>query len=189
MGECSCGSGVSGMNSGPKLCFSYKFTLSAWLTSSSITRHHKCATRSDSASGCLRSNRRSQSKFSSTSLCTYTSANTYVEYPQHRRFDIIPILVDVAQGAAKEKVIRVIVATFRVRVTFRGFLSHSLMPDQNLISKAPQANLPAMLVARLLPFAKNLSTRKWTDEDIPEDIQFIRDELSTRFESLTCVHT
>lgn len=33
---------------------------------------------------------------------------------QCRRFDIIPTLVDVAQGAAKEKVIRVIVATFRV---------------------------------------------------------------------------
>ena len=44
-----------------------------------------------------------------------------------------------------------------------------------------------MLVSQLLPFAKNLSTRKWTDEDIPEDIQYIRDELSTRFESLTFV--
>ncbi|KAI8998886.1 ATPase V1 complex subunit H [Trametes punicea] len=85
-----------------------------------------------------------------------------------KRFDIIPLLVDVAQGAAKEKVIRVIVATFR-----------------NLVSKAPQANLPAMLVAQLLPFAKNLSGRKWTDEDITEDIQFLRDELSARFESLT----
>ena len=58
---------------------------------------------------------------------------------------------------------------------------------QNLVSKAPQANLPAMLVAQLLPFAKNLSGRKWTDEDIVEDIQFLRDELSTRFESLTWV--
>ncbi|KAI0362734.1 ATPase V1 complex subunit H [Trametes cingulata] len=85
-----------------------------------------------------------------------------------KRFDIIPLLVDVAQGAAKEKVIRVIVATFR-----------------NLVSKAPQANLPAMLVAQLLPFAKNLSGRKWTDEDIVEDIQYLRDELSARFESLT----
>ncbi|KAH9857819.1 ATPase V1 complex subunit H [Lenzites betulinus] len=85
-----------------------------------------------------------------------------------KRFDVIPLLVDVAQGAAKEKVIRVIVATFR-----------------NLVSKAPQANLPAMLVAHLLPFAKNLSSRKWTDEDIVEDIQFLRDELSARFESLT----
>lgn len=32
-----------------------------------------------------------------------------------RKYDIIPLLLDVAQGAVKEKVIRVIVATFRVR--------------------------------------------------------------------------
>ncbi|OBZ75904.1 V-type proton ATPase subunit H [Grifola frondosa] len=73
-----------------------------------------------------------------------------------------------AQAAVKEKVIRVIVATFR-----------------NLVSKAPAANLPAMLVAQLLPFVKNLCARKWTDEDIIEDVQFLRDELNARFESLT----
>ena len=56
---------------------------------------------------------------------------------------------------------------------------------QNLISKAPAANLPAMLVSQLLPFAKNLCTRKWSDEDILEDVQYIRDELNARFESLT----
>ncbi|PCH38705.1 ATPase V1 complex subunit H [Wolfiporia cocos MD-104 SS10] len=83
-------------------------------------------------------------------------------------FDIIPILTSVAQNAAKEKVIRVTVATFR-----------------NLVTKAPSANLPAMLVAQLLPFAKNLCARKWTDEDIVEDVQFLRDELNARFESLT----
>ena len=44
-----------------------------------------------------------------------------------------------------------------------------------------------MLVAQLLPFAKNLCTRKWTDEDIIEDVQFLRDELKARFESLTYV--
>lgn len=32
----------------------------------------------------------------------------------HRKFDIIPLLTDVAQAAVKEKVIRVVVATFRV---------------------------------------------------------------------------
>jgi V-type H+-transporting ATPase subunit H len=42
-----------------------------------------------------------------------------------------------------------------------------------------------MLVARLLPFAKNLSTRKWSDEDIMEDVQFLHEELKARFESLT----
>ncbi|KIK63759.1 hypothetical protein GYMLUDRAFT_450965 [Collybiopsis luxurians FD-317 M1] len=86
----------------------------------------------------------------------------------NKKFDIIPLLTDVAQNAVKEKVIRVIVATFR-----------------NLVSKAPSANLPAMLVAQLLPYAKNLCGRKWTDEDIVEDVQYLRDELSANFQSLT----
>ncbi|KAI5124066.1 hypothetical protein M0805_003893 [Coniferiporia weirii] len=86
----------------------------------------------------------------------------------NRKYDIIPLLTDVAQAAVKEKVIRVIVATFR-----------------NLVSKAPSQNLPSMLVAQLLPFAKSLCGRKWTDEDIVEDIQFLRDELKANFDSLT----
>jgi len=85
-----------------------------------------------------------------------------------RQYDVIPKLIDVAQGAVKEKVIRVIVATFR-----------------NLVVKAPTANLPAMLVCQLLPFIKNLATRKWSDEDILEDVRFLKDELNTRFQSLT----
>lgn len=44
-----------------------------------------------------------------------------------------------------------------------------------------------MLVAQLLPFAKNLSSRKWTDEDILEDVKFLRDELTLNFQSLTLV--
>jgi len=86
----------------------------------------------------------------------------------NQKYDIIPLLIDVAQGAVKEKVIRVIVATFR-----------------NLVIKASKQNLPAMLVAELLPFVKNLCARKWSDEDIMEDIQFLRDELTTNFQSLT----
>lgn len=94
--------------------------------------------------------------------------STSTDLDNYRKYDIIPLLTDVAQEAVKEKVIRVIVSTFR-----------------GLVTKAPAANLPAMLVAQLLPFVKNLSTRKWSDEDIVEDIQFLRDELSARFESLT----
>jgi V-type H+-transporting ATPase subunit H len=44
-----------------------------------------------------------------------------------------------------------------------------------------------MLVAQLLPFAKNLAARKWSDEDVPEDVQFLKDELDARFQSLTSV--
>ncbi|CAE6415985.1 unnamed protein product, partial [Rhizoctonia solani] len=83
-------------------------------------------------------------------------------------FDVIPILVGIAQAAGKEKVIRVTIATFK-----------------NLATKAPAANLPSMLVAKLLPFCKNLTTRKWTDEEILDDITFLRDLLQQSFESLT----
>ena len=56
------------------------------------------------------------------------------------------------------------------------------------MTKAPAANLPTMLVAELLPFAKNLCSRKWSDEDIMEDVQFLRDELTANFQSLTYVN-
>ncbi|KAI0029737.1 ATPase V1 complex subunit H [Vararia minispora EC-137] len=86
----------------------------------------------------------------------------------NKRFDVIPLFVDVAKAVVKEKVIRVFIATLR-----------------NLVTNAPSANLPAMLVSELLPFCNNLATRKWSDEDILEDVQFLREELGTRFESLT----
>lgn len=44
-----------------------------------------------------------------------------------------------------------------------------------------------MLVAQLLPFVKNLSTRKWSDEDVIDDVKFLRDELTLNFQSLTHV--
>ncbi|TEB36033.1 ATPase, V1 complex, subunit H [Coprinellus micaceus] len=86
----------------------------------------------------------------------------------NKKYDIVAKLIEVVQAAVKEKVVRVVVATFR-----------------NLVVKAPSQNLPAMLVCQLLPFSKNLATRKWTDEDILEDIKFVKEELTTRFESLT----
>lgn len=56
-----------------------------------------------------------------------------------------------------------------------------------MVAKAPAQNLPSMLVAQLLPFVKNLGTRKWSDEDVIEDVQYLKDELNARFESLTYV--
>ena len=108
-----------------------------------------------------------------------------------RKYDVIPLLISVAQTAVKEKVIRVVVATFRVSSPYQSLMLRLIMLSlhQNLITKAPSANLPAMLVAHLLPFAKNLSTRKFSDEDVLEDVHFVRDELTTNFQSLTCVHS
>ena len=46
-----------------------------------------------------------------------------------------------------------------------------------------------MLVAKLLPFVNNLSTRKWSDEDIVEDVQYLKDELTANFRSLSYAAT
>jgi len=106
-----------------------------------------------------------------------------------RKYDIIPGLMEVAQNAVKEKVIRVVVATFRVccRMCFLLMTERSYVYYQNLVTNAPTANLPAMLVCQLLPYVKNLAGRKWSDEDILEDVQFLKDELNNRFQSLTYV--
>jgi len=86
----------------------------------------------------------------------------------NKKYDVIPSFIKVAKTAVKEKVIRVIVATFR-----------------NLVTKAPTENLPAMLVAELLPLVKNLLTRKYSDEETVEDLEFLRDELARNFERLS----
>ncbi|KAG0166701.1 H(+)-transporting V1 sector ATPase subunit H [Apophysomyces sp. BC1034] len=86
----------------------------------------------------------------------------------NEQYDIIPLLIDIAKAAVKEKVIRVAIATLR-----------------NLVEKAPSENLAAMLVAKLLPFTENLSTRKWSDEDIVEDIDYLKEKLQENFQSLT----
>ncbi|KAG2228215.1 hypothetical protein INT45_011007 [Circinella minor] len=86
----------------------------------------------------------------------------------NRKYDVISTLVEIAKSAVKEKIIRVVVATFK-----------------NLVEKAPKANLSAMLVAKLLPFAEHLSTRKWSDQEIMDDIHLIIRELQNNFQSLT----
>ncbi|KAI9347485.1 ATPase V1 complex subunit H [Pilaira anomala] len=85
-----------------------------------------------------------------------------------RKCQVIPTLVELAKCAVKEKVIRVIIATFR-----------------NLIEKAPAENMSAMLVAKLLPLCDHLATRKWTDTEIAEDIAFIQNKLQQNFQSLS----
>ncbi len=42
-----------------------------------------------------------------------------------------------------------------------------------------------MFVVRLLAFVDSLTERKWSDEDVVEDLQFLKDELKQRLEGLT----
>ncbi|WVQ63352.1 uncharacterized protein L199_001504 [Kwoniella botswanensis] len=85
-----------------------------------------------------------------------------------KKFDIVAILTNVAKGAVKEKVQRVVVATLR-----------------NLLAIAPSQNLPSMFVAKLLPFVISLQSRKWSDEEIVEDLDYLKEELKTRLDGLS----
>ncbi|CEQ40858.1 SPOSA6832_02514, partial [Sporobolomyces salmonicolor] len=84
------------------------------------------------------------------------------------KYALIPLLVDLARGAIKEKILRVVVAAFR-----------------NLVVKAPKETLSAMLVAKVLPFVQSLQGRKFSDEEIREDVDFLVEELKKSFEGLT----
>ena len=53
------------------------------------------------------------------------------------------------------------------------------------MKNAPEENLPAMVVAKLLQFVKALAGRKWTDQEIVEDLSFLQDELQASFDQLT----
>jgi V-type H+-transporting ATPase subunit H len=45
-----------------------------------------------------------------------------------------------------------------------------------------------MVVAKLLNFTKALSGRKWTDQEISEDLSFLQEELQASFDQLTYLH-
>ncbi|KAK3815068.1 MAG: ATPase V1 complex subunit H [Benniella sp.] len=94
--------------------------------------------------------------------------NTEVAQDLNRKYEIIPTLVEIAKSSIKEKVIRVIISTLR-----------------NLVENAPEANLAAMAAAKLLAFTENLSTRKWSDGDILEDVNYLKAELEENFQTLT----
>lgn len=84
------------------------------------------------------------------------------------KLGLIPLLADVARNAVKEKVTRVTVATLR-----------------NLLTKAPDVNAPVMLGSKCLQLSKNLLSRKWSDEEIEDDLSYIRTELAERLKTMT----
>ena len=65
--------------------------------------------------------------------------------------------------------------------------SQCLLYLQNLVTYAPTESLPSMIVANLLPYVRSLATRKFSDEEVMEDVAFLEEELTDKFESMTCV--
>ncbi|BFZ64903.1 H(+)-transporting V1 sector ATPase subunit H [Saitoella coloradoensis] len=86
----------------------------------------------------------------------------------NKKYDVVPLLADIARTAIKEKIVRMVLAVFR-----------------NLVKLAPSQTLPAMLVARLLPLTTFLSQKKWSDPEIADDLTFLKEQLESNFAELT----
>lgn len=86
----------------------------------------------------------------------------------NRKFGVVPVLVDIARSAVKEKVVRITVATLR-----------------NLLAKAPEANGPVMLGSKLLPLVEVLAERKFSDEEVTDDVGYLRTELAERLKGMS----
>ncbi|KNE54282.1 hypothetical protein AMAG_00270 [Allomyces macrogynus ATCC 38327] len=84
------------------------------------------------------------------------------------QFNIIPTLVDVAKGANKEKVIRMVLAFFR-----------------NLIHHAPYENTVPMIGSKLLPFLDVLRQRKLQDTDLVDDVDALQQHLREALQRLS----
>ncbi|XP_057325767.1 V-type proton ATPase subunit H isoform X2 [Microplitis mediator] len=89
------------------------------------------------------------------------------------KFNVIPILADILSDSVKEKVTRIILAVFR-----------------NLIEKVGDRQVAkehciAMVQCKVLKQLSILCQRKFDDEDITEDIEFLNDKLQASVQDLS----
>lgn len=81
---------------------------------------------------------------------------------------VATVFSEVGAATNKEKVIRVIMATY-----------------SNLLHKAPEVNAHALLGAKVLPLVENLAARKWSDEDLSANLTELQASLSEKLKSMT----
>ncbi|KAJ1672932.1 H(+)-transporting V1 sector ATPase subunit H [Spiromyces aspiralis] len=87
-------------------------------------------------------------------LCLWLlTFDRHVAAKLNKRYDLVPTMVEIARSAVKEKVIRVIVATWR-----------------NLIELAPQSNMPFLVDSKTTDCLYSIKARKLKDEDIKADV-------------------
>lgn len=89
------------------------------------------------------------------------------------KFNVIPILADILSDCAKEKVTRIILAVFR-----------------NLIEKPEDAQVSkehciAMVQCKVLKQLSILEQRRFDDEDITSDVEFLTERLQTSVQDLS----
>jgi len=89
------------------------------------------------------------------------------------KFGVIPILSDVLSDAQKEKVSRIILAVFRNIIE---------KPEETDVKKE---NCISMVQCKVLKQLELLEQRKFDDEDIAEDIDFLNNKLNASVQDLS----
>uniref|UniRef100_A0A0K8T9X0 V-type proton ATPase subunit H n=1 Tax=Lygus hesperus TaxID=30085 RepID=A0A0K8T9X0_LYGHE len=89
------------------------------------------------------------------------------------KFSVIPILADILSDSVKEKVTRIILAAFRNLIE---------KPEDSAISKE---HCIAMVQSKVLKQLSILEQRKFDDEDIVEDVQFLNEKLQASVQDLS----
>ncbi|KAI9179473.1 H(+)-transporting V1 sector ATPase subunit H [Blastocladiella emersonii ATCC 22665] len=84
------------------------------------------------------------------------------------KFHVVTPLTDIAKGAIKEKVIRVVLALFR-----------------NLSQLAPAETTVSMIGSKLLPFLDVLKQRKFADTEVADDIEHLQLHLRESLQRLS----
>ncbi|RKP01081.1 hypothetical protein CXG81DRAFT_5050, partial [Caulochytrium protostelioides] len=111
--------------------------------------------------GQLRKTTVAQMQYQITCVFWLLTFNQDIAADLQKKYDIVPLLVDIGKTAIKEKVVRVVAATLR-----------------NLLIKAPTENFPAMLASHVHTWAETLLTRQWTDDDVREDLTYLHEEVA-----------
>ncbi len=99
-----------------------------------------------------------------------TSLPATFHHSSHSKYNVLPTLHEIVKSVIKEKVVRVIISTLK-----------------NLLLQAPEENVAPLLGNKFLPAVENLCARKWSDADISEDLEFIKEELTKNMAHLRWV--
>merc|ERR1719187_2655525 len=89
------------------------------------------------------------------------------------KFGVIPILADILSDAQKEKVSRIILAVFRNLIE---------KPEELEIKKE---NCISMVQCKVLKQLELLEQRKFEDEDIQADIEFLKEKMEASLQDLS----
>lgn len=83
-------------------------------------------------------------------------------------YQLVPVLMTVIKNSVKEKIIRVAVAI-----------------AVNLVGMAPRVSVPSLLSHSGLSLVKTLCDRKWADEELKADLEFLQSTLQSHFDSMS----